>query len=190
MWAAQADPTQLIRSFSTDFHGRETSPSKSFAIVADSSQEGASHCIGAGKAAARRDTLQRGFALLEQSPRRIDPRHFDEIRGCSTGLALKHTRKIPHAHCDPTCQRFEAQVLRKMIQHPMLQGSNPPLVGDLRRHNANIQFNGANNPAYLNHVQNSHATPVPPRRYHAAVVRTVRTAPYSPLRPVCAVRLF
>ena len=48
------------------------------------------------------------------------------------------------------------------------------------RQNANTQFNGANYAARLNHVQNSHATLVPPRRYHEAVVRTVHTAPYPP----------
>src|SRR5258708_17688448 len=85
-----------------------TSPSKSFPIVggcgADSSQKGSSHRIRTREAAARRHALQWGFALLEQSPRRIDPRHFDEVRGRGAGLALKNAREVTHAHGDPTCQ--------------------------------------------------------------------------------------
>src|SRR6202048_3131394 len=113
-----------------------TSPSKSLPIVAgpgaDSPQEGSSHRIRAGKAAARCHALQSGFALLEQSPRRIDPRHFDEVRGRGAGLDLKDPGKATHAHGDPRSQRIQAQIVREMIENPMLQGSNLPLVSDLR----------------------------------------------------------
>jgi hypothetical protein len=114
-----------------------TSPSKSFPIVAgpgaDSSQKRPSHRIRTREAAARRDALQRGFALLEQSSRRIDPRHLDEIRGRGTGLTLKNPRKVTHAHGGPVCQRIQGQVEREMVEDPMLQGSNLALVGHLRR---------------------------------------------------------
>jgi len=74
--------------------------------------------------------LQWCFALLKQSPGHIDPRHFDEIRGRDTGLAL---RNVAHAHSGPTCQCIQGQIMRKMIEDPMLQGSNLSLVSDLRR---------------------------------------------------------
>src|SRR5258708_18005984 len=90
-----------------------TSPSKSFPIVAgpgaDSSQKGSSHRIRTREAAAHRDALQWGFTVLEQSPRRIDPRHFDEVRGRGTGLALKDPGKVTHAHGDPISQYIQGQ---------------------------------------------------------------------------------
>jgi hypothetical protein len=46
------------------------------------------------------------------------------------------------------------------------------------RVDAKTLFNGANNPARLDHVHSSHACSL--RRYHAAVERTARAAPYAP----------
>ena len=113
------------------------SASKPLPVVAwacaNSSQKSPPHRIRAGKAAARRHALQGRFTLLEKSPRRIDPRHLDEVGGRCTGLTLKHTRKVAHAHSDPTCQCLQAQVEREMIENPVLQGSNLSLVSDLRR---------------------------------------------------------
>ena len=114
-----------------------TSPSKSFPIVAwpcaDSSQKCPTHRIRTREAAARRHALQRGFALLEQSPRRIDPRHFDEVRGRGAGLDLKDPGKVTHAHGDPMSQYIQGQIEREMIEDSMLRGSNLALVGHLRR---------------------------------------------------------
>jgi hypothetical protein len=42
-----------------------------------------------------------GFALLGQPPRRIDPRHFDEVAGRGTGLAVKNAPKA-RAHGEMT----------------------------------------------------------------------------------------
>jgi hypothetical protein len=46
------------------------------------------------------------------------------------------------------------------------------------RVDAKTLFNGANSPARLDHVHSSHACSL--RRYHAAVERTARAAPYAP----------